>query len=186
MIPHPNSWKKPDLWSPFYFLEHAIIHVLDFHVFTNLNFQKQMQRHSFFWRRVKGGRGGVNISMSDLRLILISSLCAAGRGVERHGEVPVGVLWPGISCPEKIMPAEEPAGPMESSRNPHCSMLSEHTSWRGAWYWPPTSRAQRKLRLTNGFCTPKDVCLAHIKVKATSSESVEMCAGQMNGNLHKQ
>ncbi|KAK2867105.1 hypothetical protein Q8A67_025222 [Cirrhinus molitorella] len=50
------------------------------------------------------------------------------RGVERHGEVPVGVLQPGISCPERIMPAAEPAGAVESSRNPHCSVLSVHTS----------------------------------------------------------
>ncbi len=185
MISHPNSWKRPDLWTCPHFLGHGIIHVLDFHVFTTLNFQKQTRQYRFFRWRVKGGRGGVNISMLDLRLILISSLCAAGRGVERHGEVPVGVLWPGISCPERIMPAAEPAGPVESSRNPHCSVLSAHTSWRGVWYWPPTSRTQRKPGLTSCFCTPKAVFLAHIKVKTTSSESAEMCAGQMNVNLHK-
>lgn len=147
--------------------------------------KKLTRQYRFFRRSVKGGRGGVNISMSDLRLILIFSLCAAGRGVERHGEVPVGVLWPKISCPERIMPAVEPAGPVESSRNPHCSVLSAHTSWKGAWYWPPTSRTQRKPGLTSCFCTPKAVFLAHIKVKATSSESAEMCAGQMNVNLKK-
>ncbi len=128
MISHPHSWKRPDLWTCLYFLGHGIIHILDFHVFTTLKFQKQMWQYRFFQRRVKGGRGSVNINMSDLRLILISSLCALGRGVERHGEVPVGVLWPGISCPVRIMPATEPAGPVESSRNPHCSMLSAHTS----------------------------------------------------------
>ncbi len=185
MISQPHSWKSPDLWTCLYFLGHGIIHILDIHVSTTLKFQKQMWQYRFFQRRVKGGRGSVNINMSDLRLILISSLCALGRGVERHGEVPVGVLWPGISCPVRIMPAAEPAGPVESSRNPHCSMLSAHTSRRGVWYWPPTSLTQRKHGLTSCFCTPKAVFLAHIKVKTTSSESAEMCAGQMNVNLHK-
>lgn len=120
--------------------------------------KKQTQQYCFFQRRVKGGRGGVNISMSDLRLILISSLCAAGRGVERHGEVPVGVLWT-----RDLLPREDNASggacwscgiqlesPLLRAFSAHflkrCVILASHLSdpkkaWANKLFLYPKSRA---------------------------------------------